>query len=216
MRRVFQGLLLAFILSSSAVKADDWGCEVVMCLANPAGPMAASACVPPITRLFAALSKKKPDPFPSCESANGAAVARQGFNYFDPCPQGSTTLESGTRALQVSRSVYAELARQAGGMSSAGGPVVSIYANTYTQAAAAANLSWNGVKSGVGTGEGIVVAPDSSKVCVSGALGPVYLPDNGEFVAVQAYERVTTLEKAASPRYIDVMVDGKQFTRVRF
>lgn len=218
MKRVIQCLLTAVLFSSSAAKADDWGCEVVMCLANPAGPMAASACVPPITRLFAALSKKKPDPFPTCASANGAAAAQQGFNYFDPCPKGSTTLETGARAIQVSRAVYAELAKQAGSITGPNNsPIFAVQASAYSNTAAAGGAGWDKVKSGIGTGEGIAVSPaEGAKVCVSGALGPIYLPDNGEFLEVPAYEKVTTLERAATPRYIDVFVDGKQFTRVRF
>lgn len=218
MKRVIQCLLLAVLFSSSAAKADDWGCEVVMCLANPAGPMAASACVPPITRLFAALSKKKPDPFPTCASANGAAAAQQGFNYFDACPSGSTALPSGSKAVQVSRAVYAELARQAREITAlSNSPIFAMQATAYSNTAAAGGAGWDKVKSGIGTGEGIAVSPaEGGKVCVSGALGPVYLPDNDQFVEVPAYEKVTTLERAATPRYIDVFVDGKQFTRVRF
>lgn len=191
MKRLFLCLLPALLFSTSPVKADDWGCEVIMCLANPAGPMAASACIPPITRLFAALSKKKPDPFPTCESANGAAAAKQGYNYFDACPSGTQALEVGASAIQIAPAVYAQLA-------------------------SAAALNWSNVKEGIGEGDG--ASSDSvGKVCVGRALGLVSLPnDNAEWFTVAAYEQVLTLDRASSPRYIDVLLNNKPFTRVRF
>ncbi|WP_370689509.1 hypothetical protein [Paraburkholderia fungorum] len=45
--------------------ADDWGCQVLLCLANPGGPEQYGACVPPIEKLWKALSHG--DPFPTCD-----------------------------------------------------------------------------------------------------------------------------------------------------
>jgi hypothetical protein len=62
-------IILANLLYSTLAKADDWGCQVLLCLSNPAGAEAVAECVPPIERLWAALSKMPPDPFPTCEQA---------------------------------------------------------------------------------------------------------------------------------------------------
>jgi hypothetical protein len=61
--------LLAINQSSTAQVApgwDAWPCEVLLCLANPAGPMAASACVPPIRRLYRAMARPRFS-FPTCQ-----------------------------------------------------------------------------------------------------------------------------------------------------
>lgn len=90
---------------SSAAHADDWGCEVLLCLSNPAGPTAVSQCVPPIKRLYAAIFKWKPDPFPTCAMATSANGTRsyanvEYNNYYDPCPAGTSALSSGRNAVQ--------------------------------------------------------------------------------------------------------------------
>ena len=48
---------------------DRWGCEVLLCLANPNGPRAVSECRPPIDKLFDCLSWRHPCKFPSCPMA---------------------------------------------------------------------------------------------------------------------------------------------------
>nr|WP_245004568.1 hypothetical protein [Paraburkholderia sacchari] len=59
------------ILAPSAVRADDWGCQVMLCLSNPGGPEQYAECVPPIERLWAAL--RRGDPLPVCELAAGGS-----------------------------------------------------------------------------------------------------------------------------------------------
>lgn len=44
--------------------ADDWGCQVALCMANPAGPTALAECVAPMQRLYDALRNKRG--WPSC------------------------------------------------------------------------------------------------------------------------------------------------------
>lgn len=71
------------LLCSSQVYADQWGCEVLLCMANPAGPTAAPACVPPITRLWRVLAKG--GSWPECPEAKNAqtetAVTRRPALY---------------------------------------------------------------------------------------------------------------------------------------
>lgn len=65
--RLIAALFLA-LLASSPARADTWGCEVLLCMANPAGPMAAAACVPPIKKLWKVLAKG--GSWPDCPEAN--------------------------------------------------------------------------------------------------------------------------------------------------
>jgi len=70
-KALLAGLVVAAggMASASSAKADNWACEVALCLSNPAGPMAVSQCVPPIKKLHKHLAKGKS--FPLCKSADG-------------------------------------------------------------------------------------------------------------------------------------------------
>ena len=59
------------ILAPGLAHADDWGCQVILCLSNPGGPEKYSQCVPPIERLWAAL--RHGDPFPTCDFGAGGS-----------------------------------------------------------------------------------------------------------------------------------------------
>jgi hypothetical protein len=48
--------------------ADDWGCQVMLCLADPRGPETESQCVPPIEKLWSEL--RKGHAFPTCDFAS--------------------------------------------------------------------------------------------------------------------------------------------------
>jgi hypothetical protein len=60
--------LLLTLLLSQASYADDWGCQVMLCMSNPAGPMAVAECVPPMQRLYDAMSRKGFQ-WPTCAQA---------------------------------------------------------------------------------------------------------------------------------------------------
>jgi hypothetical protein len=78
---------LALALCTPA-QADDYGCQVLLCLANPAGPMAVSECVPPIDRLFSEMARLHPPAFPTCDFVGaGANQATQGWGSGDYCPE---------------------------------------------------------------------------------------------------------------------------------
>lgn len=83
-------LLFAFAVlagvSATAAKADDWGCQVLLCLSNPAGPTAVSECVPPINKLWDEL--RKGHAFPSCAMGGGEDqnYATNSYKPFDDCP----------------------------------------------------------------------------------------------------------------------------------
>ncbi|KVU84279.1 hypothetical protein WK76_24955 [Burkholderia ubonensis] len=78
MKRLFRNLFLTFslmatwsVIAPTMARADDWGCKVLLCLANPGGPEQYGACVPPIEKLWSALSHG--DPFPSCDFQSSLA-----------------------------------------------------------------------------------------------------------------------------------------------
>ncbi len=60
--------------------ADDWGCQVILCLSNPGGPEQYSECVPPIEKLWAAL--RHGDPFPTCDFGAGGSQGTSATNTF--------------------------------------------------------------------------------------------------------------------------------------
>lgn len=51
--------------------ADNWACEVILCLANPQGATAVAECVPPIKKLWRELAKGHA--FPTCNMNTGGA-----------------------------------------------------------------------------------------------------------------------------------------------
>jgi hypothetical protein len=58
-------------LTTPSVRADDWGCTVLLCLSNPAGPMAVPACVVPVQKLYAVL---RGGGSPSCDTGGTSSV----------------------------------------------------------------------------------------------------------------------------------------------
>lgn len=79
-------------LSASASRADDWGCTVLLCLANPGGPTQYAACVPPVTRLWSQL--KRGGAFPTC-SGKGSSGSPIGHDPYEPCQDGYVLRELG-------------------------------------------------------------------------------------------------------------------------
>jgi hypothetical protein len=68
------------ILSPGVADADDWGCQVLVCLSNPGGPEQYSACVPPIEKLWSSL--RHGDPFPTCDFGAGGSQGTFATNTF--------------------------------------------------------------------------------------------------------------------------------------
>jgi len=79
-------------LSSSAARADDWGCTVLLCLANPGGATQYAACVPPVTKLWSHL--KRGGAFPNC-SGGGSSMSPLGYDPYEPCQDGYVMRELG-------------------------------------------------------------------------------------------------------------------------
>jgi hypothetical protein len=181
--------LASLMCLSTAARASDWGCKVLLCLSDPRGPETESACVPPIQALWRALAHG--DPFPTCDLAsgpNGPSFARPGVGFYNACPAGTTALASGL-ALQMRPADYSP---------------------TQPQAMSSMLVTGIGEGSADPPAQGETLGP---KVCVSGEIGPVFIPsgtfdqDTGSSgTTATAYERVV----------IDVFVDGQLYTRVRY
>ncbi|WP_235993974.1 hypothetical protein [Paraburkholderia solitsugae] len=73
-------LIAACAFASGIAHADDWGCQVILCLSNPGGPEQYSECVPPIERLWRAL--RHGDPFPTCNFRAGSSQGTFATNTF--------------------------------------------------------------------------------------------------------------------------------------
>ncbi|WP_408426194.1 hypothetical protein [Paraburkholderia strydomiana] len=68
------------ILAPGTAHADDWGCQVILCLSSPGGPEQYGECVPPIEKLWAAL--RHGDPFPTCDFGSGGSQGTSASNTF--------------------------------------------------------------------------------------------------------------------------------------
>lgn len=104
-------LLVALLVMGAAasVHASDYGCKVLLCLANPAsngGPKGVAECVPPINQLYRDLRKGRP--FPNCDLADGndgSSYARVVFDPYDPCPPSLQPATPGSHVVQGQRNV---------------------------------------------------------------------------------------------------------------
>lgn len=87
-RIVFVSVLLNAALVGVA-RADDWACEVLLCLSNPKGAMAVAPCVPPIKKLFRELAKG--NAFPKCfmGGSSGGSGAQHRYADANYCPAGA-------------------------------------------------------------------------------------------------------------------------------
>jgi len=90
--------LAAGQLVAAPARADDWGCQVLLCLSNPGGPTEFAECRPPIERLWRHLRRGRP--FPGCAMARspegGGSWAQVVFAPYDPCPAGLQPAPAGS------------------------------------------------------------------------------------------------------------------------
>lgn len=194
-------VLLGFLSAAHAESDEEWGCKVLMCLANTkGGPKAHHDCIDPIDRLYNEVLRpprgKKPRPFPRCSSAGGGNGTQMGSNYFDPCPEGTQALTEGTRATQLSATEF-QIVR-----------------------AGRASLDLNAIVVGIGEGENVggrlSGAGGARKFCVANHVGNITVGNQEESYTVAAFERMVMLDPATSPNYIDVFIGNQKHTRVRY
>lgn len=184
----------------------DWGCEVLLCLANPAGPEAVAPCVPPIERLWSELAKGHA--FPTCALARGPegrSYAQMSSRAYDPCPIGTTALGMGEQAVLAAPMPPGSVPRAPSGASA-----------TYTSGSV--GTMYFGIGDGVGFGQW---TPDGgappSKVCVANPAGTQMVPSgDGGFLPVSAYGTVFTADSAGMRPVIDVYIDDRWWQSVRW
>ena len=167
-------------------QASDYGCKVLLCLANPAGPTAVAQCVPPITQLWRDLARVPPRPFPTCEEAR-PATAVQNETWYDPCPEGTFALEDG---------VYG--ARQVD------------LTSAYLGIGEGDNLRPSGIDAPA-LGSKVCVGRPVGQVSIQVGYG-----ENATSVLANIYDRLALLDPATSPRVIDVFLNNALYRRVRW
>jgi hypothetical protein len=72
--------LAASVFASGLAHADDWGCQVILCLSNPSGPEQYGECVPPIEKLWNAL--RHGDPLPTCDFGGASSQGTSASNIY--------------------------------------------------------------------------------------------------------------------------------------
>ena len=78
---------LFVLLAAPVVRADNFGCTCILCLASPGGPTQYEECKPTIEKLYKMLYDG--EPFPDCTEAeyNGMEI-KQGIEAYKPCAAG--------------------------------------------------------------------------------------------------------------------------------
>lgn len=179
---------LVLLLAASSAGASPYGCEVLLCLSNPAsngGPMGVAECVDPVSRLYRDLRKGRS--FPRCEEAGsdaGRSEARQVIDAYDPCPNALNPAADGTVVAQGRRDVSR--------------PSRLVLTGP-------ARLSPR-------TGDG---GTSAARACVGEPLGWIREGVADSPVVVGIYARVVW-QQAQRPRAIDVFVDGQWRQRVHW
>ena len=77
---IFMCVLVLMTGQAKSAQASEWGCQVMLCLANPGGPTQYAQCRAPIEKLWSAL--RRGDPFPTCDFGAGSSLGAAAFNTF--------------------------------------------------------------------------------------------------------------------------------------
>ena len=178
---------------------DRWGCEVLLCLANPNGPKAVSECHPPVDKLFKCLSDPKhPCDFPKCPMAGDGNYAVQLTDGFDPCS---------IKGMEDAPIGYvAEVGTKKGTIKNFGYNYGGEKWRTYTDENGRSHREFVGTKACVKNHQGSIRqsyrcgASEEQRIC---------------YRTVQVFEEVLWQEHQ-SRRAIDVFIEGKNWTRVHW
>lgn len=79
-----------YLVFDSKARADEWGCQVILCLSNPGGATQYAECRAPINKLWRWLAKGRS--FPTC-SGVGFQSSRPGYDPYY-CNEGYTLTSS--------------------------------------------------------------------------------------------------------------------------
>lgn len=209
MKKLVAAISLAAVGLGVSVQANasEYGCKVMLCIANPSGPMAEQQCQPPIQQLLQEQAKKPPDPWPTCEEGAPATMQPQ-VRYYDKCPAGTSALGDGVEALQLTSAQYAAMKRNSNnGLRNNGSLAQSSNIQGF-------------IRTGIGEGDSQDYSTKVAKTCVSNSLGSLSVVEgNGEDQTIRTYpvyETVSFVDAPSSPRVVDVFIDGKLFKSTRY
>jgi len=185
----------ALALGAPSFAQSNYGCEVLLCLSNPAGPTAVSQCVPPINRLWDDLRNFRG--FPTCAMAGNPSTgvgsyATHKTTYYDECPAGMSPLTEGSLGISVANPT--NIVR---GIGTGDG----ITQQQYTDADSGQTYSL------------------PSKACVGNYVGSSYVqtgPDSADMVLVNQYSSITYLFPQVSPNVIDIFINASPYRRIRW
>lgn len=190
-------------IPSAHAPTHEWGCEVLLCLANPAGPTAVAACVPPIHRLWRELAKGHA--FPSCAEAtgpHGRSYAQPVDSYYDPCPDGSTELPSMALAELVAPMSIPMPSTRSGAPSSF--------------RAAVPGALYTGIAGSEGSASGGDSAERAPRVCVANYVEDRIDRSGDSGRTIGRYQTIWIDPATTTSRAIDVYIDDTLWERVRY
>ncbi|VVE85393.1 hypothetical protein [Pandoraea sputorum] len=202
-------IALLIVGAAAPAHASDFGCKVLLCLANPAsngGPQGVAECVAPIDQLYHDLDKGRP--FPTCDLADGndgGSYARPVYDPYDPCPSPLQPAARGAYVVQGQRNVGKGDRGDKGGNAGSGEsgwPGSGVYT---LSGQAQVSESQSG-QSGSGVGP---------RACVGKLVGTYAVGSDDDSVTVNVFERVLW-QLAQNPRAIDVFINNVRQQRVRW
>jgi hypothetical protein len=190
-------IVLLVLGASVPAHASEYGCKVLLCLANPAsngGPKGVGECAPPINQLYHDLSKGRP--FPSCDQADGndgSSYARQVNDPYDPCPAPLLPAERGSYVVEGQRRSSGNKGGWFGGD------------GTYSLSAPP-QTSESSVGNGYAAG---------ARACVGQSIGSYTTGSYDNTYTVYVFDKVLW-QPPQNPRAIDVYIDNTYRQRVRW
>ncbi|VVE59111.1 hypothetical protein [Pandoraea sputorum] len=208
-------IALLIVGAAASAHASDFGCMVLLCLANPAsngGPQGVAECVAPIDQLYHDLDKGRP--FPTCDLANGndgGSYARQVYDPYDPCPSPLQPAVRGTYVVQGRSNVgkvgkVGKVGTVGNGGNGGNGGSGWGGSGEYTLNGQPQMSESQSGQSGGGVGP---------RACVGKPVGTYTGGSYDDSVTVNVFEQVLW-QPAQKPRAIDVFINNVRQQRVRW
>ena len=191
----------ASLLTTFTVRADDYGCKVLLCLSDKRGPETESQCRPPINRLKRDLARGRP--MPTCDMAGGSSAKLEN-NYYDACPTGTAALAEGVSAVPAAPATAMPAAYPLATTYSYSDAIEGIGDGSTTRP----TYAWGGMRK-----------PMPQKACVAGHTGDVTLSSSQRYapsIRAGIYDTLVLMPEHASPQVITVYIEGQVYHQVRF
>lgn len=185
-----------------------WGCELLLCLANPNGWKSVSECRPPVEKYIKCSTRKHNKcSMPKCKQAGPGNDAYRNDDVYDPCP----LLGEGYQEAPTGFLYSGQMPSGSGWR----GPTLGRGSSTY---------NYNGEREDCDSDGNCTTY--SSKACVKpdNYLGTAREPytcydDDGDrrtcYRTVKVYSEIKW-QKEQSRRAIDVIIEGKLYNRVHY